>query len=123
MPLKRRLLLLATAFTLSACGTDSLSPVTAQGEAVSRLFNLVLVLSAGVFLLVLGLLVYIVVRFRGRDGDADPAQVSGNTRLEIAWTAAPLLLLIGLFVPTLQTMASVDSSPSNALRVNVIGHQ
>jgi cytochrome c oxidase subunit 2 len=116
-------LLVLAALGTTACGVESLSPVTTQGRAITGLFNFVLVLSAGVFLLVTGLLVYIVVRYRGRPGEADPPQVHGNRTLEIAWTAAPLLLLGALFIPTIATMASVDAPSPSALRVEVIGHQ
>jgi cytochrome c oxidase subunit II len=50
--------------------------------------------------------------------------VHGNTRLEIAWTAAPALLLTGLFFLTLRTMSTVEADvPPDALTVRVIGKQ
>jgi len=107
----------------SACSVDSLAPVTTQASAISNLFQLVLWISAAVFLLVCGLLLFVIVRYRERDGDPEPTQIHGHRRLELAWTAAPFLLLVALFISTLQTMASVDSSPPDALRVSVIGHQ
>ena len=51
---------------------DSFSPVTPQGGSIAGLFTLVMVLSAGVFLIVAGLVTYVVLRFRGRPGDPDP---------------------------------------------------
>jgi cytochrome c oxidase subunit II len=102
---------------------DSFRPVTTQGTRIASLFTLVMVLSALVFLLVAGLLVYFVVRYRGRAGDEDPAQVEGNRKLEIFWTATPALLLAVIFVLTLQTMSNVDAASPSALRIRAIGHQ
>jgi cytochrome c oxidase subunit 2 len=102
---------------------DSFDPISPQGLAISNLFNVALVLSAVVFLLVASVLVYAVVRFRGRPGDPDPPQVEGNRPLEIIWTATPLGLLSVLFFLVLMTMGSVNAEPPAALRVRVIGHQ
>ena len=103
---------------------DSFSPVTPQGGSIAALFTLVMVLSAGVFLIVAGLVTYVVLRFHGRPGDPDPPQVAGNKRIEIAWTAAPVILLAVLFVLTVQTMGTVEAeAPPDALRIRVVGFQ
>ena len=108
----------------AGCGAiDSFNPVTPQGQSIARLFIVALIVSAVIFLLVSGLLAYILVRFRGRPGEPEPPQAHGNTRLEIAWTVAPALVLAGLFLLTLRTMSAVDASAPSALRVRVIGHQ
>jgi len=102
---------------------DSFAPVTPQGRAISDLFVVTLVLSALVFLLVVGVLAYVLVRFRERPNDAEPRQIHGNTRLEIGWTIAPVLLLVVLFFMTIQTQRAVEAEAPGALRVRVIGHQ
>src|SRR5690348_15832170 len=99
----RPLSLLAASLSLlvPACGVrgvDSLEVVTPQGGAVVGLLDLALALSAVVFLLVVGLLTYCLVRFRGHPGVADPEQPHGNRWLEIAWTAAAGLTVAALFV-------------------------
>ncbi len=102
---------------------ESFQPVTLQGRAISDLFALVMAISALVFLLVVGLLLYALWRFRGRPGEGEPPQVAGGRRLEIAWTAVPLLLLVVLFGLTLATMSTVDASTPSPLVIRVIGHQ
>jgi cytochrome c oxidase subunit 2 len=117
--------LLAAILSLGLTGCaqlDGLSPVTAQGQAVARLFWLVLAISAVVFLLVAGLLLYIVARFRARPG-AEPSRTEGNRKLEVGWTTAAVVVLAGLSIPTLQTMLALDSPGPNPLRVQVIAHQ
>jgi cytochrome c oxidase subunit II len=102
---------------------DSFAVVTPQGSAIASLFWVALALSALVFALVVGVLVVTLVRDRGRPGDPDPEQVHGNRTLEIAWTVAPALLLLVMFVLTVRTMQTVNAEPSSPLRVQVIGHQ
>ena len=105
---------------------DSLNPVTPRGGAIADLFGLALILSLVVFLLVTGVLIYVIIRFRdsGRPGDPEPPQVHGNMKLEIAWTAAPVILLAVLFILTVQTMRTVGAAASaGGLPIRVIGHQ
>jgi cytochrome c oxidase subunit 2 len=106
-----------------AASIDSFNPVTDRGRAIADLFGLTLVLSAVVFLLVLSVLFYVLTRFRARPGDPDPPQIHGNTKLEIGWTIAPLLLLVVLFLLTVRTQRVVEAEMPGALRVKVIGHQ
>jgi cytochrome c oxidase subunit 2 len=102
---------------------DSFDPISSQGLAISNLFNVALVVSSIVFLLVVAVLAYAVVRFRGQPGAPEPPQVEGNRRLEIVWTVIPLLLLAAMFFLVLRTMGTVNAEPPSSLRVRVIGHQ
>src|SRR4051794_4951433 len=86
------------ALLLSGCGLRpaAADPVTGQGHTIWGLFGLSLVLSTLVVLLVVALLGYMLVRYRsGTPGPASERE--GNRRLEVAWTAAPALLLVVLF--------------------------
>lgn len=118
------LLVGALVVAATGCGSiDSFRPVTPQGNAVIDLFAFVMALA---FLVSGGVAVaafYAMFRFRDRPGAPEPAQVHGNTRVEIAWTAAPLALLAVLFYLTVRTMATVEAEPATALRVRVIAHQ
>jgi cytochrome c oxidase subunit 2 len=102
----------------------SLDPISSQGRAISDLFWLTLWVSLAVFLLVAGVLTYVVMRFRGRGEAVEPEQVEGNRRLEIIWTATPALILAVLFVLAVRTLGTVAAAaPSAPLRVQVTGHQ
>jgi cytochrome c oxidase subunit 2 len=77
-----------------------------------------------VFVLVSGLLAYAVWRFRDRgDEPGEPAQLYGNTRLELAWTAVPAILLVMLLFLTVETMAATREPAETAFTVRVVGHQ
>lgn len=78
-----------------------LLPTAATDEAVlvDGLFNTMMTVSTGLFLLVEGLLIIAAFRFRRRPGDntdADP--VFGNIPLEILWTAIPAVVVLGISI-------------------------
>jgi cytochrome c oxidase subunit II len=114
-------------FLLSACGSglpqNTLEPNGPTARTIDRLFDPVFWIAVAVFVVVEGLLVYAVIRFRHRPGAAVPVQVHGNKRMEIAWTIAPAVLLAVIAVPTIVTIFSLYRTPANALTVEVTGHQ
>jgi cytochrome c oxidase subunit II len=79
--------------------------------------------AAVVFVVVAGLLVWSMIRYRRR-GDELPRQVHGNNRLELTWTLIPLLLVIVLFVITIQGQnRSLEKATRPALEVDVLAFQ
>ncbi|MEH2329580.1 cytochrome c oxidase subunit II [Nostoc sp.] len=78
-----------------------LLPAAATDEAVlvDGLFNAMMIVSTGIFLLVEGILIYSAFRYRQRAGDnKDGLPVEGNVPLEILWTAIPAIIVIGISV-------------------------
>lgn len=78
-----------------------LLPVAATEEAsqVDNLFNTMMSISTGLFLLVQGLLVFSLFRFRRRkDDNTDGPPVHGNVPLEIFWTAIPAVVVLWLSI-------------------------
>lgn len=75
-----------------------------------------------VLVVVGGLLVYAALRFRRVD-DREPAQVHGNPRLEILWTAIPVVIVSFLFVRTTLRMDYVRNGPPPQQTVQVTGIQ
>src|SRR5262245_1144368 len=135
MPLRRqplvRLLLIAVALlallVLSACGENLPATTTyPEGTHARRIYELLVPIfwvALAVFVVVEGLLVYSVVRFRQRPDSGIPTQIHGNTTIEIAWTIAPALILLVIAVLTFRTQAIQAEKPTDALRIQVIGHQ
>jgi cytochrome c oxidase subunit 2 len=116
------------ALLLAACRQDypynSLNPAGPVADKQDELFTLVFWIAVGVFVLVEGLLVVALVRFRRRSADDTPKQVHGNTRLEMIWTVLPALLLAGVAVPTVGTIFDLAERPAGeVVEVNVTGHQ
>jgi len=78
-----------------------LLPTAASDEAtlVDGLFNAMMTVSIGIFLLVEGILIYSAFKYRRRAGDnADGLPVHGNVPLEILWTAVPAIIVIGISI-------------------------
>ncbi|MDJ0510994.1 MAG: cytochrome c oxidase subunit II [Crocosphaera sp.] len=73
-----------------------LLPVAASEDAkqVDNIFNFMMTIATGLFLLVEGVLVYSVIKFRRRKGDtSDGPPIEGNVPLEILWTAIPTIIV------------------------------
>ena len=114
------------AVLLSGCSPTSptwLNPASPNAAMASSLFNVVFIVSVIVFIIVETLLLYSVIRFRHKSTDGMPTQIHGNTKMEIAWTVAPALVLIVVFAFTLQTLNTLEDTPANALKVKVSAHQ
>jgi cytochrome c oxidase subunit 2 len=78
-----------------------LLPAAAADEAVliDGLFSAMLTVSIGIFLIVEGVLLYSVLKYRRRPGDTeDGPPIEGNVPLEILWTAIPAIIVIGISV-------------------------
>jgi cytochrome c oxidase subunit 2 len=113
---------------LASCASnapqDSLKPAGPFARQIDHLFFPVFWLAVvPIFLLVQGLIIVTVVRHRHRPGRPDPVQVHGNTKLEIAWTVLPALILVVAAVPTVLTIFDLSHEPKGGvLPVDVYGH-
>ena len=111
-----------------SCGDQS--TFDAKGEIARRqleLFWIIFGLGTFVFVIVEGVLIYSAFRFRRRPGDGIPKQVHGHTKLEVAWTIAPAIILVGIAIPTLIVLFDTDikAAPTDVpkIEVEVIAHQ
>ncbi|MBI3407468.1 MAG: cytochrome c oxidase subunit II [Planctomycetes bacterium] len=106
-------------------------PVSPPAESIRDLAFLIFAITGLIFLIVEGILLYSVFRFRHGppNGGAEPPQVYGSTPIEIAWTAAPALIVFVMTLVITRTLWEVNVDPktpptdSKPLRVTVIGHQ
>jgi len=101
-----------------------LLPVAASNDAgeVDELFNFMMTIATGLFLLVEGVLVYSLFKFRRKKGDTtDGPPIEGNVPLEIVWTAIPTVIVFILSIYSfeiynrmggLDPMAAGDSGPN-----------
>jgi len=107
--------------------TNIFAPESTPAKSIFQLSMFVLAITAIIFVVVFTLLVYSVVKFRGRTADADrePAQVYGSTQIELAWTIIPILIVVVLFLATARVIHAVQDAPkpATAIEVTAIGHQ
>ncbi|HEY0735398.1 MAG TPA: cytochrome c oxidase subunit II [Herpetosiphonaceae bacterium] len=122
------------ALFLVSCGTgeDPLginTPLTTfatdgyESSQIYTLFQPIFWMAIGVFVIVEGLLIWSIIRFRRRPTDGIPVQLHGNLPIELAWTIAPAILVLVIAVLTFRTQANLDRAPQNPLTVTVVGHQ
>lgn len=128
---RRRLLALlpgvavASALAPITAGAVDVSPLDCAGPnacAIQGIYVSIFWIAMAVLVIVGGLLVYAALRFRRRD-DQEPSQVHGNARLEILWTAIPVLIVGFVFVRTTLRMDFVRNGPPPNLTVKVTGVQ
>jgi cytochrome c oxidase subunit II len=105
---------------------STIFPLTDNALETQRIYALVYWITLVIFVVVEGFLVYILFRFRRRgDETAPPPQVHGNTTLEIGWTAATVLLVIVMYIPSCQAIRYHQGPPpsANPLVIDVTGRQ
>lgn len=107
--------------------TSIFDPAATPAHSVFGLSMLVLSITLAIFLLVAGLLLYVLIRFRQRNADSkrEPAQIYGSNQIELSWTVIPILIVVMLFLSTTRIILETEAAPkpSGALDVTVIGHQ
>ncbi len=85
---------------------------SSNANQIDSLYKITLVVALVIFVLVEGGLLYALFRFRARKG-AVPAQIRGNTRLEMSWTVGAAVILLALAILTFAKLSSIQD-PSNS---------
>jgi cytochrome c oxidase subunit II len=122
-------LLVAIPLALTGCTLHDFPQTTFQPRSdfagwVLSLNNQLILWVVIIFVLVQGLLIVAIVKFRARPDSPDPKPVHGNTALEIGWTIAPAIILAIVAVPTVLTIFKTQNLPPHSdFHVQAIGHQ
>jgi cytochrome c oxidase subunit 2 len=109
--------------------TNIFAPAGTPAHAIFGLSLLVLGIVAAIFIVVAGLLLFVLLRFRHRpaspDAEREPAQIYGSNQIELSWTVIPVLLVVILFLATARVIFTTEHAhkPAESLDVTVIGHQ
>jgi cytochrome c oxidase subunit II len=102
----------------------TLSPASPQAAAISQLFVGTLIFLTAILVLVIVLITYAIVRYRDRPGAPEPIQSFGWRKLEVIWTAVPILCLVVLTACVAWTMHVSDPPSANeSPDLRIIGHQ
>jgi cytochrome c oxidase subunit 2 len=106
-------LALALLLAPGAFATEYLTPRSGGGspnaEKIDTLYKVAFGIGILIFLLVEGVLVYSLVKFRHRRGGPEPAQIRGNTPLEIGWTVGAAVILLVLTVVTFVFLGDIKN--------------
>lgn len=139
-PVRRKLLLaclslVALALVVAgaaAAGNGGVGPPaeTPQAHRIQDIYWVLLGVAGVIFVLVEGALLLFVIRFRnaGRPRDAEGPQIRGHTRLELLWTAIPVLILAGIIAFVFYKLPGIKDVPAatkngSKITVNVEGRQ
>lgn len=101
-------------------------PTAASEEAapVDTLYDVLLIASWPIFVLVMTIAIYSVVKFRARPGDTrDGEPIHGNARLEIIWIAIPFLIVVGLMIPAMLVLNDIEERKEGTMVVDVRAEQ
>jgi cytochrome c oxidase subunit II len=96
-----------------------------QAETVDTVWDVLIVFSVPVFVLVITVVLYCVWRYRMKPGEElkDGPPIHGNTRLEIIWTAIPAIVLVALCSYSYVALTDIEEAKADALNVRVVGEQ
>jgi len=109
--------------------TNIFAPAGTPSHSIFGLAMLILGITTGLFVVVGGLLLYVILRFRHRVADPlssqEPAQIYGSKQIELSWTVIPILVVVMLFLATTRVILSTERArkPAESLDIAVIGHQ
>lgn len=114
---------------LGGCGGEypqsTLHPSSDFATRLDGLFDQIFWWAVGVFVVVEGVLLYALIKFRERPGGPRPKEIHGHVLMEVAWTVVPALILVAIAIPTIQTIFIVDrpTTDEDAIVVEAIGRQ
>ena len=100
-------------------------PASEQAGPIDTLWDVLLIASVPVFVLVETIVLYCAIKFRMKPGEElkDGPPIHGNTKLEIIWTAIPAILLVGLCTYAYVVLTDIEKAEANSMNVRVVGEQ
>jgi cytochrome c oxidase subunit 2 len=91
---------------------------------IDTLYDVLLICSVPIFVLVMAIVIYSVMKFRARPGDTrDGAPIHGNTRLEVIWVTIPFIIVSALSVYGWIVLDDIEAKEKDPLVVRVTGQQ
>lgn len=121
------LIAIVAAVLLSPAGNALYPPPPATAEAVeiSNLYNIVFAIAVVIFLIVEGLIIWSILRYRRRPEDVElPPQTHGNNLVEALWTLIPTAIVLYMFAISWTTLTRVDAvSAQPDVKIHVLAGQ
>lgn len=97
-------------------------PASPVMEEIEKFHNLLLIIIGTIIFVVLGLLIYVCVKFNVR-ANPTPATFSHNLLLEAVWTAIPIIILIIIALPSFRILRMENKIPIPDMTIKVVGYQ
>jgi cytochrome c oxidase subunit II len=97
---------------------------SAEADDIDTLLDVMIVLSSFVFAVVVVMLGYCLIKFRAKPGDeSDGKPVHGNTKLEIAWTVIPTIIVLFGAAYSWIVLDDIEAKADNRMPVNITAQQ
>lgn len=96
--------------------------VTPVANQIQDFHDLLLVIIVLITLFVLGLLVFVMVRFR-ESANPNPSKTTHNTLVEIVWTVVPVLILVVIAIPSFKLLYFMDRAEDYEMTLKATGNQ
>jgi len=94
------------------------TPASPIAEEINRFHNVLVVIITLITLFVLALLIVVAVRFNEKTNPT-PSKVTHNSLIEVAWTVLPVLILVGIAIPSFRLLRNQEILPENAQKERV----
>ncbi len=95
-----------------------------QADQIDTLYDVLLIVSVPVFVLVMTVAIYCVIAFRAKPGEkGDGAHIHGNTKLEVVWVTIPFIIVSALAIYGWIVLDDIEAKKADELVVNVTGEQ
>jgi len=98
---------------------DAASPVM---EQITDFHTYVTIIITVVALFVLGLMIYVMVRFNEKR-NPNPSRTSHNTAIEVAWTVIPIFILVAIAIPSFRLLFAQYDFPKADVTITATGNQ
>ncbi len=96
-------------------------PVTEVARDIHSFYDFVNVIIIAITLFVLGLMIYVMVRFRESKNPV-PSKTTHHTLLEVAWTVVPILILVAIAIPSFKLLMLQYTYPKADVTIKAIGN-
>ena len=95
--------------------TDNMAQITSFNDFL-------LILMTGITLFVLGLMIYVAVKFNARS-NPNPSSTTHNSLVEVAWTLVPVLILVVIAIPSFRLLYYQRVLPEADMTIKATGYQ
>lgn len=97
--------------------------VTAISRNIYGLHMLMFWWCVGIGIVVFGVMIYSMAKFRKSQGAVADTRLTHSTRVEVVWTVIPVLILISMAVPAARTLVATEDAAGAQLTIRVTGYQ
>lgn len=98
------------------------APVSEVAKRIDDFHDWLLIVITLISVFVLGLLGYVILRFN-RNSNPTPSKTSHNTLVEIVWTVVPVIILVGIAIPSFKLLYFMDRAANAEMTLKIVAHQ